>query len=80
MSQGRKIHTNLPGSSKNLDNTLLKRKLFPVVIIFIQFFPKYSKDNLKKILKIKFAYVTNDTAETSIESHIYRYTTLRHMK
>jgi hypothetical protein len=79
MSQGRKIHTNLPGSSKNLDNTLLKRKIFPVVIIFIQFFPKYSKDNLKKIFKIKFAYVTNDTAETSIKNLIYHYTMPREM-
>jgi methylglyoxal synthase len=30
---------------------------------------------IKKILKIKFAYVTHDTAKTSIKNHIYRYTT-----
>jgi len=29
----------------------------------------------KNIFKIKFAYVTNDTAKTSIKNHIYHYTT-----
>jgi hypothetical protein len=33
------------------------------------------KDNLKTIFEIKFAYVTNETAETSIKSDIYHYTT-----
>jgi hypothetical protein len=28
----------------------------------------------KKRLQIKFAYVTNDTAKTSTENHIYHYT------
>jgi hypothetical protein len=30
-----------------------------------------------KILKIKFAYVTNETTETNIKNHIYHYTTPR---
>jgi hypothetical protein len=29
---------------------------------------------IQKIFKIKFAYVTNDTAETSIKTHIYHFT------
>jgi hypothetical protein len=29
---------------------------------------------IKKVFEIKFAYVTNDTAETSSEYHIYHYT------
>jgi hypothetical protein len=32
-------------------------------------------DNLKNIFEIKFAYVTNNTAKTSIKNHIYYYTT-----
>jgi hypothetical protein len=28
-----------------------------------------------KILEIKFAYVSNDTAKTSFKNHIYHYTT-----
>jgi hypothetical protein len=27
------------------------------------------------MFKIKFAYVTNDTAKTSIKNHLYHYTT-----
>jgi hypothetical protein len=45
------------------------------VIIFIQFSPNNSKLQFKKVFEIKFAYVTNDTAETSIKNHIYHYAT-----
>jgi hypothetical protein len=45
------------------------------MIIFIQFPQIIQNDNLKKIFKIKFAYVTKYTAETSIKNHIYHYTT-----
>jgi hypothetical protein len=34
---------------------------------------------IEKIFKIKFAYVTNDTAETSIKSLMYHYTTPHEM-
>jgi hypothetical protein len=34
MPQRRKVHTNLPGYLKNLDNSYLKRKICPVAIIF----------------------------------------------
>jgi hypothetical protein len=44
------------------------------MIIFIQFCPNNWKWQLKKN-KIKFASVTNDTAETNIKNHIYHYTT-----
>jgi hypothetical protein len=30
---------------------------------------------IKKIFKIKFASATDDTAETSIKNHLYRYIT-----
>jgi hypothetical protein len=40
------------------------------VIIFIQFSPNNSKYNLKES-----AYVTNNTAKTSIKNHIYCYAT-----
>jgi hypothetical protein len=32
-----------------------------------------------KNLKIKFAYITNDTTKTSIKNHIYHYTTPHEM-
>jgi hypothetical protein len=45
------------------------------MIISIQFSPYITpNDNLKSIVQIKFAYVTNDTAETRIENHIHDYT------
>jgi hypothetical protein len=34
----------------------------------------------KIIFKIKYAYVLNDTADTSIKNHIYHYTTLHHQE
>jgi hypothetical protein len=34
---------------------------------------------LGKIVEIKFAHITNDTAQTSIKNHIYHYTTPREM-
>jgi hypothetical protein len=43
-------------------------------MIFIQFSPHNSKWQLKNIYEIKFAYVTNDTAKTSIKNHIYHNT------
>jgi hypothetical protein len=46
------------------------------VIIFLQII---QNDNLKKNFEIKFAYVTNDTTETSIKNHVYDYTTPREM-
>jgi hypothetical protein len=49
------------------------------MIIFIQFSPNNSKWQFKKyIFEIKFAYVTNDIAKTSIK--IIFITTLHHMK
>jgi hypothetical protein len=36
--------------------------------------PKYFKMTTK-IFEIKFTYITNKTAKTSIKSHIYHYTT-----
>jgi hypothetical protein len=47
----------------------------PVVIIFIQFSPNNSKWQCKKIVEIKFAFVTKDTAETSNENHSYHFIT-----
>jgi hypothetical protein len=46
---------------------------------FHTFLPKQFKWQFKKISKIKFAYVTKDTAKTSIKNHIYYYTTPREM-
>jgi hypothetical protein len=43
MSPGRKININLPGYFKNLDNSKFKRKICPVMIIFIQFSSNNSK-------------------------------------
>jgi hypothetical protein len=34
---------------------------------------------IKKIFEIKFAYITNDTVQTSIINHIYHYTTPHEM-
>jgi hypothetical protein len=45
------------------------------VIIFIQFSQIIQNDKLKKKLEIKFAYVTKDTAGTSMKNHIYHYIT-----
>jgi hypothetical protein len=36
-------------------------------------------DNSKNIFKIYFAYVTNDTAKTSIRNRLYHYTVPREM-
>jgi hypothetical protein len=45
------------------------------MITFIQFSPNNSKQQLKEIFEIKFVYVTNNTAQTSIKNHIYHYST-----
>jgi hypothetical protein len=42
--------------------------------MFIHFSQIIWNYNFKKNFEIKFAYVTNDTAETSIKNHIYDYT------
>jgi hypothetical protein len=45
------------------------------MITFMHFSPNNSKWQFKKtIFEIKIPYVTNDTVETSIKSHIYHYT------
>jgi hypothetical protein len=58
MFKGRKIHINLHGYLKKLDNSWNEKKSV----------------NVKEIFGIKFAYVTNDTAGTSIKNHICYYT------
>jgi hypothetical protein len=51
----------------------------PVVTIFIQFSPNYSKWQLKKnIFEIKVAYVKNDTSKTGVK--ITYITTLHYVK
>jgi hypothetical protein len=51
-----------------------------MVIIFIHFSPNNLKWQCTQIIfEIKFAYVTNDTAKTSITNHIYHYSTPREM-